>query len=107
MFSNRWFARAPASHWLSPSVSMPTSRFMRRRASSILVRVAERDVPVVRVLVKGGIDVDGVHLCHELHRGFHLEVAGALEQAPEARVHGEGADLVRIGLPRLAIDPVE
>src|SRR5215211_3636198 len=32
MFSNRCFARAAASHWLSPSVSMPTSRWIMRCA---------------------------------------------------------------------------
>src|SRR6266545_5064631 len=104
MFSNRWLARARASHWLSPSVSMPTRRFMRRRASSILVRVAERHVPVVGVLVELGVDVDGVHLRDELHGRLHLEVAAALQYAAEACVHCKGADLVRVGLLRLAVN---
>ena len=51
--------------------------------------------------------VDAVHLHDELHRRLHLEVAGAPEQPAEARVHGECADLVGVGLPRLPIDPAQ
>ena len=82
-------------------------RTCRRRALSILIRVAERDVPAVGVLVEDGGDVDAVDLRDELHRGLDLEVAGALEDAAEARVHREGADLVRVRLTRLAIDPAQ
>src|SRR3954447_1489228 len=98
MFSNVWFARAAASHWLSPSVSIPTSRFTPGsgplRASSILVRVSRRHVPRVHVLVERRLHVDGIDLHHELHRRLHLEVAGALQHFPERRVRGESADLV-------------
>src|SRR3954464_11109135 len=102
MFSNVWFARAAASHWLSPSVSIPTSRFTPGsgplRASSILVRVPRRDMPRVHVLVERRLYVHGIDLDHELHRRLHLEVAGTPEHPPERRVRGEGADLVRVGL---------
>src|SRR4051812_19418914 len=103
MFANVWFARAAASHWLSPSVSMPT----RRCTLSVLVRVAERDVPAIGVLVEARRQVDGVDLRHELHRRLHLEVAGPLERLAVGGVQGEGADLVGVFLARLAIDPVE
>src|SRR5436190_13148777 len=111
MFSKVWFTRAAASHWLSPSVSIPTSRFTPGsrplRASSILVRVSRRHVPRVHVLVERRLHVDGIDLHYELHRRLHLEVAGALEYFSKRRVGGECADLVRVGLTRLAVDPLQ
>src|SRR5688572_28824376 len=113
MFSNRWAARAATSHWLSPSVSMPTKRctatcaFRLASRSSILIRIAQRDVPAIRVLVKRRRHLGPVDLDDELHRGLHDEVTGLAQDLSEAGVHREGADLVRVGLPRLAVDPAE
>src|SRR5215211_773679 len=110
MFSNRWFSRAAASHWLSPSVSMPTSKCIcgwtcAAPVSPVLVRVAQRHVPGGGALVERRIHCDPVHLRDELQRRLDLEVAGSLEDPPEARVHRESADLVGVGLAGLAIDP--
>src|SRR5215216_362293 len=102
MFSNVWWARAAASHWLSPSVSMPTSRCMPGRLP-ILVGVADRDVPALGVGVEVVRQLGGVDLGDELDRRLDHEVAGAAQDAAEFAVHREGADLVRIGLPRLAV----
>src|SRR3954463_10536067 len=103
MFSKRWLARAAASHWLSPSVSIPTSRCM----SAILIRIAERHVPAIGVLVEVRRHVRAVDPGDELHRRLHLEVAGALERLAEGGVQREGADLVGVFLAGLAVDPVE
>ena len=48
-----------------------------------------------------------VDLHDELHRRLHLEIPGPPQHAPEAAVHGERADLVGVGLPRLAVDPAQ
>src|SRR6188472_2896634 len=105
MFSNRWSARAAASHWLSPSVSIPTSRYIYELQTTnhklrttnykpqttnhklpILVRVTQRDVPAIGVLVERRRHVRAVDLDHELHGRFHDEVAGLPQHFPEARV---------------------
>src|SRR4051812_8791316 len=103
MFSKVWLARAPASHWLSPSVSMPTRRCML----PVLIRVAQRHVPAARVLVEVGRHLRTIDLRDELHRRLDLEVARALEGPPERGVHGERADLVRVFLHGFTIDPVQ
>src|SRR5688572_29480012 len=105
MFSNVWLARAAASHWLSPSVSIPTSRYMSGAQpcdSAILIRIAQRHVPAIRLAVKRGRHLDAVDLGDELHGRLHLEVAGAPQQPAEAGVHRKGPDLVRVRSARLA-----
>src|SRR3954447_17329479 len=86
---------------------MPTSRFMGRAASSILIRVAERHMPGLGVLVERRRNIDAVDLEDELHRGLHLKISGPPKAAAEAFVEREDSNLVRVGLPRLAVDPVE
>src|SRR5687767_11171009 len=105
MFSNRWFRRASASHWLSPSVSIPTSRCMGQVGSAVLVGVTERDVPVVGLVVKRRFDIDAIDLDDELEGRLHLEVARTTQDATKHGVHGKAADLVGIRVPRLAVHP--
>src|SRR5688500_16269530 len=105
MFSKVWFARAAAFHWLSPSVSIPTSRCMS--GSAILIGIAERDVPFVGLFVERRRQRDGVHFDDELDRRFDLKVARPAQRLPETCVHRERPDLVGIGTPGFAIDPAQ
>src|SRR5690349_23491843 len=106
MFVNRWFARAAASHWLSPSVSMPTRRYIES-GSAILIRVAERDVPGFGIFVEPRRDIDAVDLDHELHRRFHLKVTRTAQDSTKPRMRRKHTDLVRVRPPRLSIDPIQ
>src|SRR5687767_12366519 len=103
MFSKRWSSRAAASHWLSPSVSMPT----RRCTLAVLVRVAECDVPGVGLFVEGLVHWQTVDLHDELHRRLHGEIARASQDPPERCMHCERPDLVRVSSARFAVDPAE
>src|SRR5688572_31000527 len=50
-------------------------------SSSILIGVAERDVPVAGLLVERGRHLDRVHLHHQLHCRLDLKIP-ALSQRP-------------------------
>src|SRR5262245_11280145 len=102
MFSKVCCSRALTSHWLSPSVSMPTSR-RGVIPLPVLVRVTERDVPLVRLRVEIRRHSEAVHLYRELHRRLDLEVARAAEDASKGGVQAERPDLVGVGDPGLTV----
>src|SRR5687767_11352375 len=90
---------------------MPTSRAIPfflmadNGGLSVLVGIAERDVPASGVLVEGLPYLHRIELGYELHRRLDGVVAGFLQMAAKGLVHGERPDLVRVRRARFAIDP--
>src|SRR5580765_7286258 len=106
MFSKVWCSRDFRSHWLSPSVSMPTSRY-GLIASAVLIGITKRDVPAIGRRVEVGGQRQPVHLHGELHHRLDGEVARSAKHAPEPRVQAERAYLVRVGRACLPVHPAQ
>src|SRR5262245_32773821 len=73
--------------------------------AEVLIRSTQRDVPVLGVFVELRRHGDRVDLDRERQRLPHLEVPGMPHDAAEPEVRRVAADLVRVGLPRLGVDP--
>ena len=71
----------------------------------VLVGVTQRDVPAIGALVEGWRHRHRVDLDDHLHPRPDGEVASSSHHAPESRVKGVAADLVRVCGSRLAIYP--